>query len=136
MSTIHVHCSHEGKVIGRGLSRYVKRDHIRSAFWRDMEGPCQELSKVAFQLFNRYGRLKKEFKNHPIRMGTGVWGSELDLGSFFVIEDSASRSGVASQGSREKNCIVARRKGSQWAQRARLLPSHTWLSYKGRQIRD
>jgi hypothetical protein len=87
MSTIHVHCSHNGKVIGRGLGRYVKRDHIRSAFWRDTEEPCQELSKVAFQLFDRYGRLKKEFKDHPIRKGTGVWGSELDLGSFFVIED-------------------------------------------------
>ena len=53
----------------------------------DMEEPCQELSLIAFEMFNRYGRLRKELKDAPIQKGTGVWGSELDLGSFFVIED-------------------------------------------------
>jgi len=51
-----------------------------------MEEPCQELSMVAFGLFDRYGRLKRELKDHPIRKGTGVWGSELDLGPLFIIE--------------------------------------------------
>lgn len=87
MKTIHVTCSHEGKEIGRGLGRYVIRDRIRANFWREMEEPCEELSKIAFELFDRYGRLKREFKDHPIRKGTGVWGTELDLGSFFVIEE-------------------------------------------------
>ena len=86
MQTIHVHCSYEGNEIGRGFGRYVKRDRIRATFWRDMEEPCQDLSQIAFELFDRHGRLRKEFKDHPIRKGTGVWGSELDLGSFFVIE--------------------------------------------------
>ncbi|EHL00977.1 hypothetical protein M7I_3095 [Glarea lozoyensis 74030] len=62
MQTIHVHCSCEGKVIGRGFGR------------------------IGFELFDRYGRLKKESKDHPIQKGTGVWGPELDIGSFFVIE--------------------------------------------------
>ncbi|KAH8589032.1 hypothetical protein B0O99DRAFT_637908 [Bisporella sp. PMI_857] len=87
MQTIHVHCSYEGKEIGRGFGRYVQRDKIRGSFWRDMEEPCQGLSEIAFELFDRYGRLRKELKDHPIQKGTGVWGSELDLGSFFVIED-------------------------------------------------
>ncbi|KAE9364854.1 hypothetical protein N431DRAFT_111710 [Stipitochalara longipes BDJ] len=87
MSTIYVQCSHNGKDIGRGYGRYIQRDRIRPTFWRDMEEPSEELSKVAFGLFDRYGRLKKEFKDHPIRKGTGAWGSELDLGSFLVIED-------------------------------------------------
>ncbi|KAF4630252.1 hypothetical protein G7Y89_g7883 [Cudoniella acicularis] len=87
MQTIRVHCSYERKEIGRGFGRYVQRDRIRDSFWRDMEEPCQELSQIAFELFDRYGRLRTELKNHPIQKGTGVWGSELDLGSFFVIED-------------------------------------------------
>jgi hypothetical protein len=87
MRTIHVRCSYDGKEIGRGLGRYVNRDRIRDAFWRDMEQPCEELSKVAFQLFDRYGRLKQELKDHMIRKGTGVWGSELDLGPLFIIEE-------------------------------------------------
>ncbi|EPE26563.1 hypothetical protein GLAREA_02476 [Glarea lozoyensis ATCC 20868] len=86
MQTIHVHCSCEGKVIGRGFGRYVVRNRIRDSFWRDMEEPCQELSSIGFELFDRYGRLKKESKDHPIQKGTGVWGPELDIGSFFVIE--------------------------------------------------
>lgn len=86
MSTIHVHCTLNGHEIGRGIGRYVKRDYIRSHFWRDMEEPCQELSSIAFELFDRYGRLKPGFIDHPIRKGTGGWGSEFDLGSLFIIE--------------------------------------------------
>jgi hypothetical protein len=86
MQTILVHCSHDGKDIGRGVGRHVDRDWIRPTFWRDMEEPCVELSTIAFQLFDRYGRLKKEFKDHPVQKGTGVWGSELDFGQLFIIE--------------------------------------------------
>ena len=87
MQTIHVYCSYEGKEIGRGFGRYVHRERIRDSFWRDMGKPCQELSKIASGLFDRYGHLRRELKDHPIQKGTGVWGPELDLGSFFVIED-------------------------------------------------
>lgn len=82
-----VHCSYEGQVIGQGSGWYVQRDRIRDSFWRDMDGPSQGLSDAAFDLFDRYGRLRKEWKDHPVRKGTGVWGSELDLKSFFVIEE-------------------------------------------------
>ncbi|CZR56632.1 uncharacterized protein PAC_06521 [Phialocephala subalpina] len=87
MKTIHVSCSYDGKEIGRGFGRYVDRDRIRHTFWRDMEEPCEELSKVAFDLFDRHGRLKQELRDHTIRKGTGVWGSELDIGPLFFIEE-------------------------------------------------
>ena len=87
MQTIHVRCSYEGKHIGGGFGRYVRRDTIRPYFWRDMEEPCQELSNIAFDLFDRYGCLREDLKSHVVRKGSGVWGSELDFGSFFVIED-------------------------------------------------
>lgn len=87
MQTIHVQCSHEGKYIGGGFGRYVKRNRIRSNFWRDMEEPCQELSQIAFDVFDRYGCLRQDLKSHVVRKGSGVWGSELDHGSFFEIED-------------------------------------------------
>lgn len=86
MQTIHVRCGYDGKEIGRGFGRYVNRDCIRPNFWRDMEEPCQELSTVAFEVFDRYGRLKQEFMDHTVRKGTGCWGSELNFGSLFIIE--------------------------------------------------
>ncbi|OBT56864.1 hypothetical protein VE04_02992 [Pseudogymnoascus sp. 24MN13] len=86
MHTIHVHCSSASKEIGRAFGRFVRRDRITANFWRDMEEPCQELSSVAFELFDRYGRLKREFVDHTVRKGSGCWGSELDLGPLFIIE--------------------------------------------------
>lgn len=51
-----------------------------------IEEPYQRLSNIAFEIFDRYGRLNRDLKTHPIRKGTGAWGSEFDLESFFVIE--------------------------------------------------
>lgn len=86
MQTIHARCIYNGKEIGRAFGRYVARSMIRSNFWDRMEEPCQELSNVAFEVFDRYGRLKTEFRDHTIRKGNGCWGAELDLGSLFIIE--------------------------------------------------
>jgi GNAT superfamily N-acetyltransferase len=86
MHTIIVNVTYDGKDIARGIGRFVKRGLIRTNFWRDMEEPCQELSNIAFEIFDRYGRLNHDLKNHPIRKGTGAWGNELDHGSFFVLE--------------------------------------------------
>lgn len=41
--------------------------------------------QLAFELFDRFGHLREQFKNHPERNGTGAWGSELDSGQFLVI---------------------------------------------------
>jgi GNAT superfamily N-acetyltransferase len=86
METILVRCIYDGREIGRGLGRYVQRDQIRDCFWDKMNTPSEGLSSVAFELFDRYGRLKREFRDHEIRRGTGAWGRELDLGPIFVVE--------------------------------------------------
>ncbi|KAK0119471.1 hypothetical protein ONS95_010919 [Cadophora gregata] len=86
MHSLIVTINYEGKELGRAVGRYVKRSYIRDNFWRSMEEPCQELSSVAFELFDRYGRLKEEFASHPVRKGTGSWGHELDLGNIFILE--------------------------------------------------
>ncbi|KAL5353193.1 hypothetical protein ACLOAV_001226 [Pseudogymnoascus australis] len=86
MYTIHVHCSFAGKIIGGAFGRFVRRDRITPNFWRDMEEPCQELSSIAFELFDRYGRLKREFIDHTVCKGSGCWGSEVDLGPLFILE--------------------------------------------------
>jgi hypothetical protein len=49
--------------------------------------PSRETSLLAFDLFDRYGRLRSEFKDHPIRKGSGVWSKELDTGDILLIEE-------------------------------------------------
>jgi GNAT superfamily N-acetyltransferase len=59
----------------------------RSNFYDDMEEPSVESSKLAFDLFDRYGRLRPEFKTHPFKKGSGIWKDELDSGPILLIED-------------------------------------------------
>ena len=51
-----------------------------------MEEPTNDTANVGYDVFNRWGCLKYEFQNHPVKRGTGVWGSELDGGRFLLIE--------------------------------------------------
>ncbi|KAF7955214.1 uncharacterized protein EAE97_000473 [Botrytis byssoidea] len=83
---IHVHCIVDGKQIGHAFGQYICREEIRRNFWSDMEAPSRELSLIAFELFDRYGYLNGHLKNHCVQKGTGVWGSELDFGSLFILE--------------------------------------------------
>ncbi|TGO19628.1 hypothetical protein BTUL_0003g00820 [Botrytis tulipae] len=83
---IHVHCIIDGKRIGHAFGQYICREQIRRNFWSDMEAPSRELSLIAFELFDRYGYLNGHLKNHCVQKGTGVWGSELDFGSLFILE--------------------------------------------------
>ncbi|KAF3196000.1 hypothetical protein TWF225_000351 [Orbilia oligospora] len=87
LKNIHVAVNFEGKTIGYGLGRYVNRDIVQSRFRAEMEEPSQELCDIAFDLFDSHAHLKREFINHPVRKGTGVWGKELDHGNFLVIEN-------------------------------------------------
>jgi GNAT superfamily N-acetyltransferase len=86
MHTIIVKCRAEDTDIGTGIGRYVRRGFITPNFRRDMDRPCQELSSIAYEIFDRYGRLRQEFKNHAVLKGTGVFGNELDDGDLFVVE--------------------------------------------------
>jgi hypothetical protein len=86
LQTLHVECIHNGKVVGTAAGRFINRNRIRPNFYEDMESPSQDMSDLAFEIFDRYGFLKKEIKEHPVRKGKGAWGDELDTGNLFQIE--------------------------------------------------
>ncbi|KAL9117417.1 MAG: hypothetical protein Q9187_006046, partial [Circinaria calcarea] len=64
----------------------IDRGPIRDNFYTEMEEPAQELSALAFTLFDRWGCLKSELQHHCVKRGSGVWGNELDRGKFLEIE--------------------------------------------------
>lgn len=76
----------EYKVIGFCNGKLVRRAQIRDVFYSAMEEPSGGTCLLAFDLFNRYGRLRPEFKKHPVRKGLGVWNEELDVGDILLIE--------------------------------------------------
>lgn len=75
------------KRVGYCEGKLIRRDQIRAVFYHEMEEPSRETSLLAFDLFDRYGRLRSEFKDHPIRKGSGVWSNELDTGDILLIEE-------------------------------------------------
>lgn len=72
--------------IGHCDGKLIRRGDIRATFWSNLEEPTAETSFLAFDLFDRYGRLKPEFKDHPVKKGSGVWGAEFDDGDILLIE--------------------------------------------------
>ncbi|KAI9836044.1 MAG: hypothetical protein M1819_001655 [Sarea resinae] len=74
------------KKIGYCEGKLIRRNQIRSTFYDSMEEPSRETSLLAFDLFDRYGCLRPEFINHPIRKGSGIWNKELDVGDILLIE--------------------------------------------------
>ncbi|MCJ1400991.1 hypothetical protein MMC11_004202 [Xylographa trunciseda] len=64
----------------------IDREPIRSNFYTEMEEPTQDLSDLAFTVFDRWGCLKPEIRDHPVKKGSGVWGKEIDKGRILVIE--------------------------------------------------
>lgn len=51
-----------------------------------MEEPTRETCDLAFELFDKYGRVQRDYINHAVRKETGVWGAELDRGDLLFIE--------------------------------------------------
>ncbi|MCJ1254661.1 hypothetical protein MMC24_002476 [Lignoscripta atroalba] len=72
--------------IGHCHAKLLYRDRIRPNFYRDMEEPSQGTSALAFDLFDRWGSLRADLQEHPIKKGSGVWGSETDEGSILLFE--------------------------------------------------
>ncbi|KAK4031568.1 hypothetical protein C8A01DRAFT_21238 [Parachaetomium inaequale] len=66
--------------------KLIRRARMRRAFWVEMEEPSEETSDLAFELFDRYGCLNREYYEHGIRKGSGVWGQELDHGDILLFE--------------------------------------------------
>lgn len=75
------------KQIGSCHAKLIRRGKMRESFWSEMEQPTQETSDLAFDLFDRYGRLNPEFYEHDVNKGTGVWGNELDRGDLLLFEN-------------------------------------------------
>lgn len=68
-------------------AKLIRRSQIPDDFYEEMEQPTSETSMLAFDLFDRYGRLRSEFTTHPVIKGSGVWGRELDRGDMLLIEE-------------------------------------------------
>ncbi|KAH8163739.1 hypothetical protein CIB48_g4508 [Xylaria polymorpha] len=67
--------------------KLIRRQRIRHDFWVQMEEPSEATSSLAFDIFDRYGRLDREYCEHEIRKGSGVWGDELDRGNLLLFEE-------------------------------------------------
>jgi len=50
-----------------------------------MEKRSRVLGNLAFTLFDRHGRLKKEHKAHDVKKGSGTWGAEMDNGYLLML---------------------------------------------------
>ncbi|KAF9775824.1 hypothetical protein IL306_006051, partial [Fusarium sp. DS 682] len=68
-------------------AKLIRRSQISSAFWTQMEEPTFETSCLAFDLFDRYGCLNREYYEHSFKKGSGVWGRELDRGDILLFEN-------------------------------------------------
>jgi GNAT superfamily N-acetyltransferase len=75
----------ELKRIGSCDAKLIRRDGLTS-FYDDMEEPTSGTAELAFDLFDRYGRLRQEFKRHPIKKGSGIWQDEIDRGDLLLFE--------------------------------------------------
>ncbi|KAK5559412.1 hypothetical protein LTR46_002454 [Exophiala xenobiotica] len=73
--------------VGCCMATLVRRQKIWHSFHKAMRMPFNELSVLAFDLFDRYGRPKDDYKHHPIRRGSGFWKDQLDEGDIILIED-------------------------------------------------
>lgn len=67
-------------------AQLIRRDQIKSTFWQEMKEPTILLRDLAFELFDRYGRLNKKYYQHSFKQGSGVWGRELDHGDILLID--------------------------------------------------
>lgn len=73
--------------IGSCNAKLIRRSMMRESFWVEMEDPTQETHDLAFDLFDRYGRLNRVFYDHVVNKGSGVWGNELDHGDLLLFEE-------------------------------------------------
>ncbi|KAK4935904.1 hypothetical protein LTR10_023116 [Elasticomyces elasticus] len=75
------------KQIGSCMAKLVRKEEIRAQFHKNMRKPYSELTLLAFDIFDRYGRLRNDYRQHPVRKGSGLWNSEMDTRDILLIED-------------------------------------------------
>jgi hypothetical protein len=66
--------------------KLICRDLARARFLDNMGNTPGPVFSLACSLFDRYGCLRSEFMEHPIKKGSGAWGAELDEDDIFLIE--------------------------------------------------
>lgn len=70
---IHQDASNSGeKQVGYCDGKLIRREDIRATLWYATEKLTEETCLLAFNLLDRHGRLKSEFKNHPVKRGSGA----------------------------------------------------------------
>ncbi|KAK5998616.1 hypothetical protein PT974_00997 [Cladobotryum mycophilum] len=67
-------------------SSLIRRSEMSRKFHQKIFCRSGAATKFGGQLFDRYGRLRDEFKHHPIQRGSGIWGDELDRGDILAID--------------------------------------------------
>ncbi|KAL2073876.1 hypothetical protein VTL71DRAFT_11202 [Oculimacula yallundae] len=60
---------------------------IKTYFLAAIKSQNQKMFQTLSTIFDRYGRLRREFKHHGTKEGTSIWGDELDQGDLLIIED-------------------------------------------------
>lgn len=64
--------SPDAKSIGYCYAKLIDREPIRVNFYRDMEEPTNDMSMLAFEVFDRWGCLKSELQHHQVKKGTNA----------------------------------------------------------------
>jgi hypothetical protein len=63
----------------------IRRKNIANLFYDAMAATSHVHSSMAFELFDRFGRLKDEHRSHPVKKGSAVWQDEMDNGDILLI---------------------------------------------------
>ena len=83
--TLKTSADSEPKRIGYCDGWLIRRNSVTS-FYDDMEEHTRDTAELAFDLFDRYGRLREEFKEYPIKKGSGIWQKEIDRGDLLLFQ--------------------------------------------------
>ncbi|CAI6331670.1 unnamed protein product [Periconia digitata] len=72
--------------VGSCVSALIQRDKIRMRFHSSIDMSTPESWTMGYALFDRYGRLKPVYKNHPFKSGSRIWGNELSTGDILLVD--------------------------------------------------
>jgi GNAT superfamily N-acetyltransferase len=75
------------QAIGRLDAKLIHRDHFVGSFAEDIRKPSKGTAQMALNLFDRYGRLRPEFLEHPFKKGSSVWRDELSSGDLLLLDE-------------------------------------------------
>lgn len=85
---------------------------------------------LAFDLFDRYGRLKSVFKEHQVKKGSGVWGSEFDSGDLLLIETITLKQPYRRQGLGRKLVTAVLDRTRAKSRKFFVVTAPGWLNYE------